>query len=121
MIHGYARASTDGQSVAAQVAELTAAGAAKVFREVVFGAKIDRAQLRRGHDRLAQSTRDLLNTLAGITRKKVGFRSLADTWADTASAHDRLMLTVLGGLAEFEHELIRTRTGDDRARAWHAA
>jgi len=68
-------------------------------------------------DRLARSTRDLLNTLAAITGSEAGFRSLADTWADTTTAHGRLMLTVLGGLAGFERELIRTRTGEGRARA----
>ena len=68
-------------------------------------------------DRLARSTRDLLNTLAAITDKKAGFRSLGDAWADTTTAHGRLMLTVLGGLAEFERELIRIRTGEGRARA----
>jgi DNA invertase Pin-like site-specific DNA recombinase len=68
-------------------------------------------------DRLARSTRDLLNTLAAITGKKAGFRSLADAWTDTTTAHGRLMLTVLGGLAEFERELIRARTGKGRARA----
>ena len=67
-------------------------------------------------DRLARSTRDLLNTLAVITGKNAGFRSLADAWADTTTAHGRLMLTVLGGLAEFERELIRIRTGEGRAR-----
>jgi DNA invertase Pin-like site-specific DNA recombinase len=131
MIYGYARVSTDGQSVAAQVAALTAAGAAKVFREVASGAQTDRAQLRRALgaldagdvlmvtrlDRLARSTRDLLNTLAAITGKKAGFRSLSDTWADSTTPHGRLMLTVLGGLAEFERDLIRTRTGEGRARA----
>jgi DNA invertase Pin-like site-specific DNA recombinase len=68
-------------------------------------------------DRLARSTRDLLNTLAAITGKEAGFRSLADAWADTTTAHGRLMLTVLGGLAEFERELIRARTGEGRERA----
>ena len=68
-------------------------------------------------DRLARSTRDLLNTLAAITGSKAGFRSLGDAWADTTTAHGRLMLTVLGGLAEFERDLIRTRTGEGRARA----
>src|ERR1700716_2329896 len=66
---------------------------------------------------LARSTRDLLNTLAAITAKKAGFRSLGDTWADTTTSHGRLMLTVLGGLAEFERDLIRARTGEGRARA----
>jgi DNA invertase Pin-like site-specific DNA recombinase len=64
-----------------------------------------------------RSTRDLLNTLATITAKGAGFRSLSDAWADTTTAHGRLMLMVLGGLAEFERELIRARTGEGRARA----
>jgi DNA invertase Pin-like site-specific DNA recombinase len=68
-------------------------------------------------DRLARSTRDLLNTLATITSKGAGFRSLHDTWADTTTVHGRLMLTVLGGLAEFERELIRARMGEGRERA----
>ena len=68
-------------------------------------------------DRLARSTRDLLNTLAAITDRGAGFRSLGDSWADTTTPHGRLMLTVLGGLAEFERELIRVRTGEGRARA----
>jgi DNA invertase Pin-like site-specific DNA recombinase len=98
---------------------------------VASGAKTERPQLRRllaeinpgdvvtvtRLDRLARSTRDLLNTLAAITGKKAEFRSLADTWADTTTAHGRLMLTVLCGLAEFERELIRARTGEGRARA----
>jgi DNA invertase Pin-like site-specific DNA recombinase len=131
MKYGYARVSTDGQSVDAQVRQLRAAGCKTVFREVASGAKTDRAQLRRllGQlddgdvltvtrlDRLARSTRDLLNTLAAITGKKAGFRSLGDTWADTTTSHGRLMLTVLGGLAEFERDLIRSRTGEGRARA----
>lgn len=131
MMYGYARVSTDGQSVAAQDAALSAAGAVKVFRKVASGAKTDRARLRRALntldqgdvlmvtrlDRLARSTRDLLNTLAAITDKGAGFKSLGDVWADTTTPHGRLMLTVLGGLAEFERELIRARTGEGRARA----
>jgi DNA invertase Pin-like site-specific DNA recombinase len=68
-------------------------------------------------DRLARFTRDLLNILAAIAEKGAGFRPLNDTWADTTTPHGRLMLTVLGGLAEFERELIRARTGEGRARA----
>jgi hypothetical protein len=60
-------------------------------------------------DRLARSTRDLLNTLAAIANRKAGFRSLGDAWADTTTAHGCLMLTVLGGLAEFERDLISAR------------
>src|ERR1035438_8297989 len=103
MIYGYARVSTDGQSVAAQVATLKDAGAEKVFKEVASGAKTNRAQLQRllnaldegdvllvtRLDRLARSTRDLLNTLATIAGKKAGFRSLGDSWADTTTAHGR--------------------------------
>src|SRR4051812_9766274 len=66
---------------------------------------------------MARSTRDLLNTLAAIADRKAGFRSLGDEWADTTTAHGRLMLTVLGGLAEFERELIRARTSEGHARA----
>jgi DNA invertase Pin-like site-specific DNA recombinase len=68
-------------------------------------------------DRLARSTRDLLNTLAAITEKKVGFRSLGDTWADTGTRTRRLMIAVLGGLADVERDLIRTRTAEGRGRA----
>ncbi len=68
-------------------------------------------------DRLACSTRDLLNTLAMITENGADFRSLHDASADTTTAHGRLMLTVLGGLAEFERELIRARTDEGRERA----
>jgi|SRR5208337_5553829 len=129
--YGYARVSTDGQSVAAQIKELRDAGAEKVFRETVSGAKSDRAQLRRALDQLAaddvllvtrldqlaRSTRDLLNILAAIAAKGARFRSLGDAWADTTTAHGRLILTVLGGLAEFERDLIRTRISEGRARA----
>jgi DNA invertase Pin-like site-specific DNA recombinase len=55
--------------------------------------------------------------MASVTDRGAGFRSLKDTWADTTTPHGRLMLTVLGGLAEFERELIRARTGEGRERA----
>ncbi len=55
--------------------------------------------------------------LAAIGDKGAGFRSIADAWADTTTPHGRLMLTVLGGLAEFERELIKARTGEGRKRA----
>lgn len=129
--YGYARVSTNGQNLSAQEAELIAAGAAKVFKEKVSGAKADRAELAKvirrlepgdvllvtRLDRLARSTRDLLNVLATIGERQAGFRSLKDTWADTTTPHGRLMLTVLGGLAEFERELMLARTSDGRARA----
>ena len=128
---GYARVSTDDQSLTAQAAELKAANCERVFREKVSGVRADRKQLARliaaldkgdvlvvtRLDRLARSTRDLLNLLGAVADKGAGFKSLRDTWADTTTAHGRLMLTVLGGLAEFERELIRTRTGEGRQLA----
>jgi DNA invertase Pin-like site-specific DNA recombinase len=68
-------------------------------------------------DRLGRSVRELLNLLAEFDKMGTGFRSLGDPWCDTTTTHGRLMLTVLGGLAEFERELIRQRTGEGRARA----
>ncbi len=98
-IFGYARVSTDGQSVDTQVKALRAAGAKKVFRETASGAKTDRRELARALktlaegdtllvtrlDRLARSTRDLLNTLDAVAKAGAGFRSLADAWADTTT------------------------------------
>ena len=68
-------------------------------------------------DRLARSTRDLLNILHVLGERGVGFKSLADSWADTTTAHGRLLVTMLAGIAEFERELIRARTGEGRKRA----
>jgi len=131
MIVGYARVSTDGQSHEAQHASLTSAGADKVFSEKVSGAVTDRRALAKAVaaladgdvllvtklDRLARSTRDLLNTLAAIGDRGAGFRSLGDPWADTTTPHGKLMITVLGGLAEFERHLILARTNEGRERA----
>ena len=130
-VHGYARVSTDGQSLDAQIEMLTAAGAERSWRETASGAQMNRRRLRAMLSaleegdvvtvtrlgRLARSTRDLLNVLGGIAEKGAGFRSLADAWADTTTPHGRLVLTVLDGLAEFERELMKTRTADGRARA----
>src|SRR5215813_2099108 len=129
--YGYARVSTDGQSLASQDAELHAAGCAKVYAEKISGARSNRPELAKvlkrldtgdvlivtRLDRLARSTRDLLNILDDIAKRGAGFKSLHDAWADTTSAHGRLMVTVLAGLAEFERELILARTSDGRARA----
>ncbi len=130
-VYGYARVSTDGQTLAAQSAQLHAAGCVRVYAEKTSGARSNRIELTKllkrlqpgdqvvvtRLDRLARSTRDLLNILDAIGKSGTSFRSLADTWADTATPHGRLMLTVLGGLAEFERELIRARTSEGRARA----
>jgi DNA invertase Pin-like site-specific DNA recombinase len=115
----------------ARLHNLEAAGCSKIYREKVSGAKTDRpvlAKLLRGIepgdalivsrlDRLARSTRDLLNILDVVVKAGAGFPSLKDSWADSTTPHGRLMLTVLGGLAEFERELIRARTGEGRSRA----
>jgi len=129
--YGYARVSTTGQDLDGQLVKLKSAGCAKVYREKSSGARSDRpelakviATLRPGDtlmvtrlDRLARSTRDLLNVLDEVGKAGAAFRSLADAWADTTTAHGRLILTVLGGLAEFERELIRARTTEGRVRA----
>ncbi len=131
-IIGYARVSTNGQDLTIQHEALKAAGCTKVFAEKMSGARSDRPQLERALktlepadtlvvtrlDRLARSTLDLLHTVDMITKAGAGFRSLADTWADTTTPHGKLMLTVLGGLAEFERSLIQSRVeaGIKRAR-----
>src|SRR5262245_32431681 len=130
-VYGYARVSTDGQSLTSQDAELHAAGCAKVYAEKISGARSNRPELAKvlkrldtgdvlivtRLDRLAGPTRDLLNILDDIAKRGAGFKSLHDAWADTTSAHGRLMVTILAGLAEFERELILARTSDGRARA----
>jgi DNA invertase Pin-like site-specific DNA recombinase len=127
MIFGYARVSTDGQSVDARVKQLRAAGAAHIIKETASGAKTNRAQLRRALkkidegdtllvtrlDRLARSTRDLLNTLAQIADKDAAFRHMG-------GHHDRARAAYahrFGRAAEFERDLIRARTGEGRERA----
>ena len=117
---GYARVSTDGQTLAAQTEALHSAGCARIFAEKISGAYSDRPQLAKAIaalsegdtlvvcklDRLARSTRDLLNTLDTIGKAGATFRSLADQWADTATPHGRL-----------KRHLILTRTTEGRTRA----
>jgi DNA invertase Pin-like site-specific DNA recombinase len=131
MIVGYARVSTDGQTLDSQLASLRQAGATQVFAEKVSGTVTDRkalgkaiAALGEGDtllvtrlDRLARSTRDLLNVLDTVSKAGAGFRSLADAWADTTTAHGKLMITILAGLAEFERSLILSRTSEGRTKA----
>jgi DNA invertase Pin-like site-specific DNA recombinase len=128
---GYARVSTDGQSIQGQTETLHGVGCARIFAEKISGAYSDRPALAKALaalgegdtlivtklDRLARSTRDLLNTLDAIGKAGASFKSLGDPWADTTTPHGRLMLTVLGGLAEFERYLILTRTAEGRTRA----
>jgi DNA invertase Pin-like site-specific DNA recombinase len=131
MIVGYARVSTDGQTLDNQQAQLRQAGAERVYSEKISGAISDRPALAKAIgalgngdtlivtklDRLARSTRDLLNTLAAIGDKGASFKSLGDSWADTTTPAGKLMLTVLGGLAEYERHLILARTSEGRQRA----
>lgn len=131
MIVGYARVSTDGQTLDAQHAALRVAGCEKVYSEKISGAITDRPALAKAIgglgsgdtlvvtklDRLARSTSDLLNTLDAISKAGATFKSLGDPWCDTTSAHGKLMVTVLAGLAEFERHLILTRTSEGRTRA----
>jgi DNA invertase Pin-like site-specific DNA recombinase len=130
-IYGYARVSTKDQTLASQDAQLREAGCAKVYSEKISGVRSDRPELAKvlkrlepgdllmvtRLDRLARSTRDLLNVLDEVAKAGAGFKSLADAWADTTTPHGKLMLTVLGGLAEFERSLILARTSDGRTRA----
>ncbi len=108
MIYGYARVSTDGQNVDAQAMQLRAAAAEKVYRETASGARSDGAGLCRALAALDKG--DVLMVAGAInSRPTVAAITAKDTWADTTTAHGRLMLTVLGALAE--RELIRARTG----------
>src|SRR5258708_6851799 len=131
MIIGYARVSSDGQTLDAQLASLRAAGAEKVSSEKESGSKTDRRALQRALaalsqgdvllvaklDRLARSTRDLLNTLQAITERGAGFKVLDNPTLDTTSAHGRLLVNILAAIGEFERELIKARTDDGRRRA----
>jgi len=131
---GYCRVSTQGQTLESQVEQLQKAGCSQIFREKVSGAKSDRLELRRvlkalepgavvvvtRLDRLARSTIDLLTIVKPIADKECLFKSLGEPWADTTTPAGRLMLTVLGGLAEFERELIKIRTSEGRERAKRA-
>ena len=128
---GYARVSTQGQTLEAQLDQLREAGCEEIYKEKASGARSDREQLktllrdlRAGStlvvtrlDRLARSTVDLLTTIKAIADKGCLFKSMAEPWADTTTPAGRLMLTVLGGLAEFERELIKARTSEGRERA----
>jgi DNA invertase Pin-like site-specific DNA recombinase len=128
---GYARVSTVGQTLEAQLAQLTEAGCATIYREKASGAKADRRELARlvktlhpgdevvvtRIDRLARSTFDLFGIVKRIVDAGARFRSLAEPWADTSNSTGRLMLAVLGGLADVERDLIRTRTAEGRSRA----
>jgi DNA invertase Pin-like site-specific DNA recombinase len=130
---GYARVSTYGQTLDSQLEQLRAAGCSSrsIYREKATGARADRRELNRmlgklapgdvvtvtRIDRLARSTFDLFGIVKRIVDAKAQFCSLAEPWADTATSTGRLMIAVLGGLADVERDLIRTRTAEGRSRA----
>ncbi|GBR55011.1 transposase [Acetobacter pomorum] len=128
---GYARVSTVGQTLELQLQALKIYGCRRVYREKASGADVDRAELRKllnnlkeGQtvvvtrlDRLARSTFDLFSIIKTITDRKAYFYSLSEPWTNTSTSTGRLMLAVLGGLADVERDLIRTRTSEGRARA----
>ena len=130
-IIGYARVSTYGQTLDAQLDQLKAAGCAQIFREKATGARAERRELQRmlkamapgdvvtvtRIDRLARSTFDLFSIVKQIADAGGQFRSLAEPWADSSTSTGRLMLAVLGGLADVERDLIKTRTAEGRSRA----
>jgi DNA invertase Pin-like site-specific DNA recombinase len=130
---GYTRVSTYGQTLDSQLEQLRAAGCGSrnIYREKVTGARADRRELNRmlgklapsdvvtvtRIDRLARNSFDLFGIIKRIVGAKAQFRSLAEPWADTGTSTGRLMLAVLGGLADVERDLIRTRTAEGRSRA----
>ncbi|MGA2311890.1 MAG: recombinase family protein [Xanthobacteraceae bacterium] len=130
-ILGYARVSTQGQDLTAQLEALKAAGATTVYREKVSGARADRPQLAKlmaslkagdivvvaKIDRLGRSTRELLNLIDAIGKAGAAFRSLGDPLWDTTTSQGRLLSVLLAAIADFERDLIRERTGEGRKRA----
>ena len=128
---GYARVSTNGQDLSAQIEALKAAGASMIYREKVSGVRADRPQLAKAMaklqasdvlivtklDRLGRSTRELLDLIERIGKAGAAFRSLGDPLWDTSSSQGRLLSTLLAAIADFERDLIRERTGEGRKRA----
>jgi len=131
MLLGYARVSTDDQDLALQRKALREAGCRRTYAEKVSGARRDRPELDRlldnvreedvvvvtRLDRLARSTRDLLDIAERLRDADAGLRSLAEPWADTTSPAGRMVLTVFAGIAEFERTLILGRTSAGREAA----
>ena len=133
MRYGYARVSTGKQDFELQVDALKAAGCERIFAEKVSGKSTDgRREFQRlmkalnpgdtvvvtKLDRLARSSRDLLNILGQLEEGSCGFVSLGEAWCDTTSDVGKLVITIMSGIAEFERKLIlsRTEAGITRAR-----
>ncbi|MBP7339720.1 recombinase family protein [Niveispirillum sp.] len=128
---GYARVSTEDQSLDIQCRRLSAAECERLFEEKVSGTARKRPELetllsdlRKGDvlvvtrlDRLARSTAELLRIAERITEKEAGLQSLDEPWADTTSPAGKMVMTIFGGIAEFERTLILSRTSDGRQAA----
>ncbi len=120
---GYARVSTDDQTLDVQLDALTKAGCDRIFRDTFSGAKADRRGLRAALDhlrtgdtlvvwrldRLGCSLRHLIDTMTSLEQRGVGFRSLTEA-IDTTTSGGKLIFHIFGALAEFERDLIRERT-----------
>ena len=123
MLIGYARISTHEQNLGLQTDALKEAGCQRIFKDTISGVKRDRPGLhaaleyaREGDtllvwrlDRLGRSLKDLIETVSGLEKQGVGFRSLQES-IDTTTSGGRLIFHVFGALAEFERNLIRERT-----------
>lgn len=130
-IVGYARVSTKDQNLTVQLEALKAAGCVEIFQEKVSGSKIDRPELtallkyvRKGDtvivtklDRVARSIKDLWQIVDGLNDKGVGFLALNNKDLDTTSATGRMMLSILGAVAQFEREMLLERQAEGIAQA----
>jgi DNA invertase Pin-like site-specific DNA recombinase len=128
---GYARVSTLEQNLELQLRALKKAGCRKTFKEKISGISHNRPEFQRmldqirendiivvcKLDRLARSTRDLLETMETIREAGGKFQSLSEPWADTTTHAGKLIMTIFAGIAEFERDLIRERTGAGRQAA----
>ena len=131
---GYARVSSNTQDYQGQVDALKAAGCERIYSEKMSGKSTNgRRQFEKlmkdllpgdtvvvaKLDRLARSSRDLHNIIHELDGLGCGFVSLREGWCDTTTSAGRLMMTIMGGIAQFERELIRSRCeeGIERARA----
>jgi DNA invertase Pin-like site-specific DNA recombinase len=129
---GYARVSSSTQDYAAQVEALKAAGCEKIFSEKQSGKSTDgRPEFKKlmkallpgdtivmnKLDRLARSSRDLHNILHDLETLSCSFVSLGESWCDTSTDVGKLLLTMMGGVAEFERGIIRKRCEEGIQRA----
>lgn len=128
---GYARVSTEEQNLDIQLTALRKAGCKKIFQEKLSGTKWERPELHKllsivdvgdivvvwRLDRLARSTKMLLEITDKIMDNGAKFSSLSEPWADTTSPAGKMIMTIFAGMAEFERELIKDRTGVGREAA----